>query len=180
MTRKKLLLAATAIALAAVTSGITHAQGMGPGQGYGMGPGMMQGYGPGWGGGPGMMQGWGQGQGYGMGPGMMQGYGPGWGGGPGMMQGWGQGQGYGMGPGMMQGWGPGMMGGTIDRNLSADDVRANLERWLAWRGNPRLKVGEVKEKDADSITADILTKDNSLVERFIVDRHTGLVRRDNS
>ncbi len=35
------------------------------------------------------------------------------------------------------------------------------------------KVGEVKEKDADTITADVVTKDNSLVQRFIVDRHTG-------
>ena len=55
-----------------------------------------------------------------------------------------------------------------------------MERWLTWRDNPRLKVGEVKEKDADTITADIVTKDNSLVERFIVDRHTGVYRQDNS
>ena len=54
-----------------------------------------------------------------------------------------------------------------------------MERWLAWQGNQRLKLGEVKEKDADTITADIVTKDNSLVERFIVDRHTGFIRRDN-
>jgi len=46
--------------------------------------------------------------------------------------------------------------------------------------NPRLKVGEVKEKDADTITADIVTLDNSLVQRFIVDRHTGALRQDNS
>ncbi len=52
--------------------------------------------------------------------------------------------------------------------------------WLTWRGNERLKVGEVKEKDADTITAEIVTKDNSLVERFIFDRHTGFTRRDNS
>ena len=38
----------------------------------------------------------------------------------------------------------------------------------------------MKEKDADTITADVVTKDNSLVDRFIVDRHTGFVRRDNS
>ena len=55
-----------------------------------------------------------------------------------------------------------------------------MERWLAVRGNARLKVGEVKEKDANSITADIVTKDNSVVERFIVNRHTGVISRDNS
>jgi hypothetical protein len=38
----------------------------------------------------------------------------------------------------------------------------------------------VKEKDADTITADVVTKDNSLVDRFIVDRHTGAVQQDKS
>ena len=47
------------------------------------------------------------------------------------------------------------------------------ERWLTWRGNPRLKVGEVKEKDADTVEAAIVTVDNSLVQKFIVNRHTG-------
>ncbi len=37
--------------------------------------------------------------------------------------------------------------------------------------NPRLALGEVKEKDADSIMADVVTKDNSLVDRFIVVPH---------
>ena len=52
-----------------------------------------------------------------------------------------------------------------------------MERWLAREDNPRLKLGDVKEKDADSITADVVTKDNSLVDRFIVDRHTGFTIR---
>lgn len=169
----KLIIAATTFAL--TISGTAVAQGMGPGQGYGPGwgggPGMMQGYGPGWGGGPGMMQGWGPGQGqgpggYGMGPGMMQGYGGGWGMHPGMMQGYGP------------GWGGGMMGGTIDRNLSVADVKANLERWLAWRGNPRLKLGDVKEADKDTITASIVTKqENAVVDKLQVDRHTGWMQR---
>jgi hypothetical protein len=158
--------------------------------------GMMGGYGPpmmgGWGGGAGAGQ-WNcpaftqgnapgsgsTGQGYGPGYHMR---GPGGGYGPGYhMQGWGGGYG----PGMMQGYGPGYgpranAQGDQTLNLSTDDVKARMERWLAARDNPRLKLGEVKEKDADSITADIVTKDNSLVERFIVDRHTGAIRRDNS
>ena len=56
---------------------------------------------------------------------------------------------------------------------SLEDARTYFERWLAWQGNPRLKVGEVKEKDADSIGVDIVTKDNSLVQRFVVNRHNG-------
>ena len=148
----------------------------GGGSGQGYGPGMMGG-GPGQGYGPGMMGG-GYGQGYG--PGMMGG-GPGQGYGPGMMGG-GYGQGYG--PGMMgggygQGYGPGMMGnygpgyyrGQPNLNLSTDDVKNYIERMIR---NPRLKVGEVKEKDADTITADIVTKDkDALVQRFQFNRRDG-------
>jgi hypothetical protein len=94
-----------------------------------------------------------------MGPNIMGGPWP-WGGyGPGMMRGYGPGQG--------SGWNTGWR----DLNLSTDNVKTNMERWLAWQGNPRLKVGDVKEKDADTIVIDIVTKDNSLVERFVVNRH---------
>ena len=123
--------------------------------------GMMPGYGPG-------MNGYGM-----MGPGMMYGYGPGMMG-PGMMYGYGM-----MGPGS---WGPGMMGPgwqgqQANLNLSTSDVKTYLERWISVQGNPRLKVGEVKEKDANTIEADIVTKEgNALVQRFIVDRHTGFYR----
>ena len=149
--------------------------GMGPGmmQG-GMGPGMMQG-----GMGPGMMQG-------GMGPGMMQG-----GMGPGMMQGgmcpdMMQG---GMGPGMMQGgMGPGMMqdgmgalfGSRVTpiMNLSAEDVRGYLAVQIDRLNNKRLKVGEIKVDDG-TIIADVVTIDNSLVQRLKVNRHTGAIDYQN-
>ena len=62
--------------------------------------------------------------------------------------------------------------GTL--NLSAADVKAQLERWVTWNGNPRLKVGKVAEKDAGTVTAEIVTKDDSVVQSFNVDRHTGL------
>jgi hypothetical protein len=93
-----------------------------------------------------------------------------------------------MGPGMMRGYGFGIVGGgpavfsrgwnasETGLNLSTDDVKSYFERSIAWQGNPRLKVGDVKEKDADAIVADIVTRDNSLVERFIVNRHNGLFR----
>jgi hypothetical protein len=64
-----------------------------------------------------------------------------------------------------------------DQNLSADDVRARIERGLKWHGNERLKVGEVKELDDDTIVAEIVTLDDSLVDRFKVDRHTGSMLR---
>jgi uncharacterized iron-regulated membrane protein len=69
-------------------------------------------------------------------------------------------------------------GQQADRDLSADDVRARLERWLAMQGNPRLTVGSVEEKDQDTIVADIVTKEGGvLVDRFEIDRHTGAMRR---
>ena len=143
--------------------------------------GMMGGYGPGYG----HMGGWGAGAGAGQWncPAFAQGGGPGSGYGPGYhMRGWGGGYG----PGMMQGYGygpgynRGEARGNQTLNLTTDDVKSRMERWLAWRDNPRLKLGEVKEKDADTITAEIVTKDNSVVQRFIVDRHTGFTRPDNS
>ena len=118
------------------------------------------------------------GGGWGMGYGMGGGYGPGYGpdcprwgmrgGGPGFM-------GRGRGPGW--GYGGGWNTAPSDLKLTTDDVKTRLERWLAWRGNSRLQLGDVKEKDADTIVADIVTKDKSLVERFIVNRHTGLFDR---
>jgi hypothetical protein len=165
--------------------GMMGGYGQGMMGGYGPGYGHMGGYGPGyghmggWGGGPGAGQ-WNcpaftQGNAPGFGP--AGGYGPGyhmrgWGGGygPGMMQGYGYGPGYNRGDAQ----------GNQTLNLTTDDVKSRMERWLAARGNARLKLGEVKEKDADTITAEIVTKDNSVVERFIVDRHTGFTRPDNS
>lgn len=144
-----------------------------------MGPGMM---------GPGMMSPWmmqmmmrGMGQGMpmmgpggtGTGPGTM---------GPGMMGPGMMGPGM-MGPGTMGGWQgapcPGMRkGAEKGRDLTAEDVRARLEAWLEAQGNPRLTVGDVKEKDEDTIVADIVTKEGGvLVDRFEIDRHTGAVRR---
>lgn len=126
-------------------------QGSGQAPGFGMGPGMM-------------------GQGYGMRPGMMgQGYGMG----PGMM-GQGMGQGYGMRPGM--GWGPGQAA-PADLELSADAVRQRLQQHLNWHANPRLKLGEITEADDDTIVAEIVTRDGSLVQKLAIDRHSGFMRQ---
>lgn len=135
-----------------------HGYGMmgGYGPGYMMGPGygMMGGYGPGY-----MM-----GPGYTMGPGMMGyggGYGPGY-----MMHG-----GNGPGPGMM-GYGPGYYQG--DLNLSVDQVKDYLERTIR---NPNLTLGDVKQKDADTIVAEIVTKQGkSLVQRIDINRHNGFMQ----
>jgi len=156
--------------------GTSPGNGQGYGPGYGMGPGM-GGYGPGYGMRPGMG---GYGPGYGMSPGMMGGYGPGYGMGPGMMGGYGPGMM--MGPGMMGGYGPGMMGWRwgnqqTNLNLSPDDVKGYFQNWIAFSGNPHIKVGNVAEKNADTVTADIVTTDKEgLVQRYEVDRRTGWLR----
>ena len=104
----------------------------------------------------------------------------GWGQGYMMGQGHMMGQGYMMGPGYMMApdfnqrgnVGPGMMQ-TLREDLSIGDVRHIMEHRLRWMNNPNLKLGSVEEKDTDTITADIITKDGSLVQRLNVDRHTG-------
>ncbi len=111
-----------------------------------------------------------------MGPGMM---GPGMGGqgktGPGMMGPGMGGQGM-MGPRFSKGHGFGTRVVPM-RHLTVDDVRHFLEHRLARRGNKRLKLGEVKEADEDTIIAEIVTVDDSLVQRFKIDRHTGRMKQ---
>jgi hypothetical protein len=104
-----------------------------------------------------------------------------------------------MGRGMMQG-NPGeicpMMGGMMDgrmsagmsglfgsrvvpkMNLSADDVRGYLTAQIDRLGNKRLKVGSVNA-DAGNIIAEVVTVDNSLVQRMKVDRSTGNIEYEN-
>jgi hypothetical protein len=123
----------------------------------------------------------GQGQGLMMGQGGMMGQGQmGQGQGPMMGQGgmMGQGQmGQGQGPMMGQG---GMMGqgafAPLAEDLSVAGVTHIMEHQVAMRQNPNLKVGEVTEVDDDTITADVVTQDGSLVRRYMVDRHTGAMR----
>lgn len=137
--------------------------GMGHGYGYGMAPDPRYHMGPGMRG-----PGYGMGHGYHMGQGMMEPryhMGPGQRMGPGMM-----GPGYGMGPGYERYQ-------ALPRDLTTDDVRHMLGHQLEWQGNPNLKLGTVEEKDEDTIVAEIVTNDGSLVDRLAVDRHTGQMRR---
>jgi hypothetical protein len=94
--------------------------------------------------------------------------------GPGLMTG-GYGRGYhgGYGPGMM-GYGPGYYGNQGDLKLTTDQVKNYLEQMIR---NPNLKVGDVKEKDADTIVAEIVTKDkDALVQCLDFNRHNGFVQ----
>jgi len=191
----KLFIAAAALALI-VSGSVVLAQQQGYGQrsgpqgqgwfcpwcgqqyGQGMGPGMMhrgQGMRHGWQGqgmGPGMMQRW---QGQGMGPGMMQGYH-----GQGMRHG-----GRGMGRCMRgEHWGRGQYGppgqyGPSDEQQQMEPLSQSKAKQLAEdyvAGNPNLKIGDVSEKD-EVFEARIETKDGSLVEKLLIDKQTGWMKR---
>ena len=62
--------------------------------------------------------------------------------------------------------------------LSVEDVRYYLASQLDRLQNKRLKVGDIKADDG-AITADIVTVDNSLVQRLKVDRRTGIIKYED-
>jgi len=105
-----------------------------------------------------------------MGPGMM---------GPGMM-------GRDMGPGMMdrEMMGPGYerqhepqygpRRQQPDKPLEEKDARAILQNYLQSMRNPNLKLGKIKDIGI-AFEAEILTKDDSLVDEILVDKNTGSI-----
>ena len=68
----------------------------------------------------------------------------------------------------------GMMQRELD--LNADKIRTLAEARLIMRGNDRLKVGEVTQKDDDTFVVQIVTVDGSLVKEFEVDKDKGMRR----
>jgi hypothetical protein len=82
-------------------------------------------------------------------------------------------------PGMMRGHdiGPALLYGPPAEGITVERARIMLEGVLAWHGNPRLKLGTVEEQNEDTILAEILTVDDSLVQRLAIDRATGTFRR---
>jgi hypothetical protein len=81
-----------------------------------------------------------------------------------------------MGMGRMGGEAGGLFGSRVTpmMNLSVDDVRAYLSSRLERLNSKRLKIGDINSGDG-TITADIVTIDNSLVQRLKVDRHSGSI-----
>jgi hypothetical protein len=111
-----------------------------------------------------------------MGPGMMHGGGYGSGMGPGMMGGgmMGSGRGSGMGPGMM-GPGYGAQSPQSGKPLDMKEAKAMMEDYLkSWR-NPNLKLGKIKDA-GNAFEAEVLTRNNALVDRVLIDKDTGWMR----
>jgi len=53
-----------------------------------------------------------------------------------------------------------------------------LQNYLNSRHNPNLKLGEIKD-EGSFFEADLLTKENSLVDKLTVDKNTGRMRSAN-
>lgn len=101
--------------------------------------------------------------------------------GPAMMGGCGMmGPGYGMmRPGysmMPPGYGPMATFFAPPPRMSAGNLKASLERWVAASGNPRLRLGGVTE-DAEAVVAEVVTTEGALVDRLRIDKRSGLVQR---
>ncbi|MCG7852479.1 MAG: hypothetical protein MIO92_08145 [Methanosarcinaceae archaeon] len=89
------------------------------------------------------------------------------------------------GQGMMSG--QGMMGGQakmgprqgqqqqLQKPLEEKDARAILENYITNMKNPNLQLGKIKDAGT-TFEAEILTKDNSLVDKIMVDKATGWMR----
>ncbi len=61
----------------------------------------------------------------------------------------------------------------LDTPLKVEDVRKFAEKKLSRHGNDRLKVGKVEATDENTIVAEIVTVDDSLVWKFEIDTRTG-------
>jgi len=75
--------------------------------------------------------------------------------------------------GKHMGFGKGL---NMDRelDLSAAEVKTLIEARMIMRGNDRLKVGKVSQKDDQTYLVDIVTVDDSLVRQIEVDKNNGL------
>jgi len=89
--------------------------------------------------------------------------------GPGMMH---------EGRGMHHGWSRGQCPRSKTQQMAPmgqDEARTLMKNYVT--ANPNLKIGEIKEKD-DVYVGEIVTRDGSLVEKLVVDKKTGWMKRD--
>ena len=86
--------------------------------------------------------------------------------------------GYGMGPGMM---GPGygqqypQQYQQPQKPLDEKAAKEIAENYLRNMRNPNLKIGKMKDAGS-AFEAEVVTKDNSLVDRVLIDKATGWMR----
>jgi hypothetical protein len=160
--RKSIVFGLAVVVALMLGLGSLYAQPMGPGM-MGQGGGRAPGYGPQ------PQGGWycPRGGGWGMGPGMM---GPGW------QRGSEWGPGYGMNPGRM---GPGydyrQQNQQPQKPLEKGDAETIVKNYLDTMKNPNLKLGRIND-GGTAFEVEIVTKDNSLVDKVLVDKNSGSMR----
>jgi hypothetical protein len=59
--------------------------------------------------------------------------------------------------------------------LGEDGARSILENYLKSKGNPNLRLGQIKDK-GKAFEGEIVTRDNALVDKILVDKDTGSLR----
>ena len=82
------------------------------------------------------------------------------------------------GKGMHHGWSRGdcPRGKTKQMEpMNKEEAKTLMNNYVA--ANPNLKIGEIMEKD-DVYVGEIVTKDGSLVEKLVVDKSTGWMKRE--
>ena len=65
----------------------------------------------------------------------------------------------------------------LPKPLDKDQASQEVENYLRSTGNPNLKLGEIREKGED-FEADILAKDDSLLDKFLINKHTREIRSE--
>ena len=89
---------------------------------------------------------------------------------------------------MMGGYGGDMMGPGYGPNqqypyaqqqsqkpIDKDQAESIVENYLKSTGNPNLKLGGIKD-EGQNFEADVVTKDNSLADKILIDKNTGWMR----
>lgn len=74
---------------------------------------------------------------------------------------------------MCRGWGYPNQGRVTPVDMAG--AKELVEHYLAMTGNPRLKAGKITEMK-NSFVAEIVTQDDSLVDKIIIDKNTGWMR----
>lgn len=78
-----------------------------------------------------------------------------------------------MGPGMMGGYG--LQYQQPQRPIEEKDAKAILENYLRSTRNPNLKLGKIEDK-GNFFEGEILTRNDALVDKILVDKYTGWTR----
>jgi hypothetical protein len=63
----------------------------------------------------------------------------------------------------------------LQKPLEEKDARGILQNYIQSTRNPNLKLGDMKD-EGYAFEIEVLTKDNSLVDKILIDKRTGWMR----